>query len=114
MVFVVIKKDGSRETFDRNKILNGTAWRRFQIKVQLATPTRAQAVRFLEKLASRFGGDLGYAPRTLADKLAGASFAELEEFALDVRRRAILKSPDADLRRITQERIEHHREQVTQ
>lgn len=95
-------------------MLDRAAWRRFQIKVKLATPTRAQAVRFLEKLASRFGGDLGYTPRTLADKLAGASFAELEEFALDVRRRAILESPDANMRRIARERIEHRREQVTQ
>ena len=99
---------------NHSELLDRAAWRRFQIKVKLATPTRAQAVRFLEKLVSRFGGDLGYAPRTLADKLAGASFAELEEFALDVRRRAILESPDADLRRIARERIEHRREQVTQ
>lgn len=76
-------------------------------------PTRAQATRFLERLAARLGGDLGFAPRTLADKLAGASFEEFEEFALDVRRRAVLQLPDSDLRRIVQERLEHRRGQAS-
>jgi hypothetical protein len=48
----------------------------------------------------------------LADKLVGASFAELEEFALDVRRRAVLELPDSNLRRIVQERLEHRRGQA--
>jgi hypothetical protein len=46
--------------------------------------------------------------------LAGASFAELEEFALDVRRRAVLEAPDADLRRIVKERLEHWRAQASE
>ena len=79
------------------------------------TPTsRAQATRYLAKLAARFGGDLGYAPRTIADKLTGASYAELEEFAVNVRRRAVLALPDADLRRIVQERLEHWHRQATE
>jgi hypothetical protein len=61
----------------------------FQVRAELHSPSRSQPTRFLEKLAARLGGDLGFAPRTLADKLVGASFAELEEFALDVRRRAV-------------------------
>jgi AAA ATPase, central domain protein len=68
----------------------------------------------LKRLADRFGGNLGFAPRTLADKLAGASFAELEEFALDVRRRAVLELPDDNIRRIVQERLEHRRGQVAE
>ncbi len=78
----------------------------------MEAPSRSQATRFLEQLADRLGGDLGFAPRTLADKLSGASFAELEEFALDVRRRAVLELPDGNLRRIVQERLEHRRGQA--
>lgn len=94
---------------NHGELLDRAAWRRFQVRTQLAPPSRAQATAFLERLASRLGGDLGYAPRTLAEKLAGESFAELEEFALDVRRRAILELPDVNLRRIVQERLEHRR-----
>lgn len=99
---------------NHGELLDRAAWRRFQIRTELRPPSRAQATRFLEKLASRLGGDLGFSPRTLADKLAGLSFAELEEFALDVRRRAILDLPDADMRRIVQERLEHRRVQGTE
>lgn len=96
---------------NHSELLDRAAWRRFQIRAELGAPSRAQATRFLERLAARLGGDLGYAPRTLADKLAWMSFAELEEFALDVRRRAILELPDANLRRIVQERLDNRRAQ---
>lgn len=99
---------------NHSELLDRAAWRRFQVRVELPAPSRAQATRYLEKLAARFGGDLGYAPRTIADKLAGTSFAELEEFALDVRRRAVLELPDADLRRIVQERLQHWQSQATE
>lgn len=92
---------------NHSELLDRAAWRRFQVRTELAPPSRAQATRFLERLANRFGGDLGYAPRTLADRLAGASYAELEEFAMDVRRRTILEAPGADTRRIAKERLEH-------
>jgi SpoVK/Ycf46/Vps4 family AAA+-type ATPase len=99
---------------NHSELLDRAAWRRFQVRAELHSPRRAQATRFLEKLAARLGGDLGFSPRTLADKLAGASFAELEEFALDVRRRAVLELPDANLRRIVQERLEHRRSQASE
>ena len=98
---------------NHSELLDRAAWRRFQIRAELEPPSRAQATRFLERLAARLGGDLGFAPRTLADKLAGASFSELEEFALDVRRRAVLELPDSNLRKIVQERLEHRRDQAT-
>ena len=99
---------------NHSELLDRAAWRRFQIRVDLDRPNRAQATLFLERLAARLGGDLGFAPRTLADKLAGASYAELEEFALDVRRRAILELPDSNLRRIVQERLDHRHGQAAE
>ena len=99
---------------NHGELLDRAAWRRFQVRADLKAPSRAQATHYMEKLAARFGGDLGYAPRTIADKLPGASYAELEEFALDVRRRAVLELPDADLRRIVQERLEHWRMQAVE
>ncbi len=99
---------------NHGELLDRAAWRRFQVRAELESPSRSQATRYLERLAARFGGDLGFAPRTLADKLAGASFAELEEFALDVRRRAVLEFPDADIRHIVKERLEHWHSQATE
>jgi SpoVK/Ycf46/Vps4 family AAA+-type ATPase len=99
---------------NHGELLDRAAWRRFQVRAELHSPSRSQSTRYLEKLAARLGGDLGFAARTLADRLAGASFAELEEFALDVRRRVVLELPDANLRRIVQERLEHWRAQATE
>jgi SpoVK/Ycf46/Vps4 family AAA+-type ATPase len=99
---------------NHGELLDRAAWRRFQVRAELKAPTRAQSTDYLEKLADRFGGDLGYSPRTIADKLAGASFAEIEEFAQDVRRRAVLELPDANMRRIVQERLEHWRAQASE
>lgn len=99
---------------NHGELLDRAAWRRFQIRADLNKPSRAQATDFLEKLAARFGGDLGYSPRTIADKLSGASYAELEEFAQDVRRRSILQQPSSNLRQIVQERLEHWRTQASE
>ena len=94
---------------NHGELLDRAAWRRFQVRLELRPPSRAQATKYLERLAARLGGDLGYAPRTIADKLPGVSFAELEEFALDVRRRVVLAGPGANLRQIVQERLEQWR-----
>jgi len=99
---------------NHSELLDRAAWRRFQIRVDLEPPSRSQATTFLESLAARLGGDLGYSARTLADKLAGASYSDLEQFALDVRRRAVLELPDSNLKRIVRERLEHWRDQAAE
>lgn len=90
---------------NHSELLDRAAWRRFQLRLSLGSPTRAVATDFLASTAQRLGGELGLAPRTIADRLKGASFAELEQFALDVRRRYILGLPDADLTRIAKDKI---------
>lgn len=94
------------------ELLDRAAWRRFQVRLPLNSPTRVQATTFLESLEVRLGGNLGLAPRTLADRLHGASYAELEQFALDVRRRYVLSLPDGKLAQIVQTRLEQWRTQA--
>jgi len=93
------------------ELLDRAAWRRFQLRLSMTPPSREQATRFLERLSAGLGGELGLSPRTLADKLAGASYAELEGFALDVRRRFVLALPDAHLGEIVKTRLEQWRAQ---
>ena len=97
---------------NHSELLDRAAWRRFQLRLAVDSPTRSMAVAFLERLADRLGGELGLAPRTLSDRLKGASFAELEEFSLDVRRRYILGLPQADLTKIAQERVKQWQTRV--
>jgi SpoVK/Ycf46/Vps4 family AAA+-type ATPase len=97
---------------NHSELLDRAAWRRFQVRLALDAPTRAEATHFLETLQSRLGGQLGLAPRTLADKLPGASYAELEQFAQDVRRRYVLSLPGANLDEIVRSRLEQWRTQI--
>jgi SpoVK/Ycf46/Vps4 family AAA+-type ATPase len=97
---------------NHGELLDRAAWRRFQLRLSLAAPGRADATRFLETLSARLGGDLGLAPRTLADKLAGASYAEIEQFAQDVRRRYVLSLPDGRLDTIVRSRLDQWRTQA--
>jgi SpoVK/Ycf46/Vps4 family AAA+-type ATPase len=96
---------------NHGELLDRAAWRRFELRLALPKPTRDEATRFLEVLSVRLGGKLGLAPRTLADKLHGASYAELEEFAQDVRRRHVLALPDDRLEPIVRSRLEQWRTQ---
>lgn len=96
------------------ELLDRAAWRRFQLRLCLGSPSRSQATRFLESLSARLGGTLGFAPRTLADRLQGASYAELEQFAQDVRRRYVLGLPGAKIGDVVRGRLEQWRAQSHQ
>ena len=78
---------------------------RDRVRLILPPPSRVQATAFLEQLRMQLGGNLGMAPRTLADKLAGASYADIEEFALDVMRRYVLSLPDGRVEDVVRERL---------
>jgi len=78
------------------ELLDRAVWRRFQMRLLLPMPTRRQVEAWLERLRQRLDTPLGQSPRTLADKLAGASFAELEEFSLSIARRLVLSAPEGD------------------
>lgn len=84
------------------ELLDRAVWRRFQVRVELPTPTRAQLAEWFVRFEKRVKQPLGLAAETLAKKLAGSSFAEAEEFAQSVMRRFVLGLPDAEMRRVVQ------------
>ncbi len=90
---------------NHSELLDRAAWRRFQLRLLVDSPTRESAVAFLDRLAAVLGGGFGLASRTIADRLKGASYAEFEQFALDVRRRYVLGLPDSDLASIAKTKI---------
>ncbi|MFN9946222.1 MAG: AAA family ATPase [Planctomycetota bacterium] len=103
---VVVAASNHSELFDR------AVWRRFQIRLHLPAPTREMASTWFERFQERSRLDFGWTPRTLADKLKGLSFAELEEFCADVLRRKILAEPDGDVRKIVGERLRQWRDRA--
>jgi SpoVK/Ycf46/Vps4 family AAA+-type ATPase len=71
------------------ELLDRAVWRRFQLRLELPQPTRVEFRRWLAQV----GADrkaLGMEPAALARDLEGGSFAEAEEFLLDVKRKIVL------------------------
>ena len=85
------------------ELLDRAVWRRMQLRLELPQPTRSGKMEWLNGWSARMGVALGLSPRTIADRLGTVSYAELEEFALDVQRRTILSGPEPDARSVTQQ-----------
>lgn len=87
------------------ELLDRAVWRRFQVRLNLPPPTIPMAVKWLHRFEQRLGNKLGYSLTTLAKRLSGLSFSELEEFGSDVQRQYVLSIPDCNIREIISERL---------
>lgn len=77
---------------NHSELLDRAVWRRFQLRLTLPAPTRKEREAFVQLVADRLGMRLAKSPRTIADRLRSASYAELEEFVVELRRREILSN----------------------
>ncbi|WP_059050393.1 AAA family ATPase [Paenibacillus senegalimassiliensis] len=87
------------------ELLDRAVWRRFQLRLLLSKPEKMQIEEWFKRFQKRFEYPLGHSPKTLSDKLLGLSFAEIEEFGLDVQRRYVLSLPASDLKTIIRDRL---------
>lgn len=85
------------------ELLDRAVWRRFQIQFSLPRPSGSQATEWFERFAKRNKIELAYAPHTLADKLKGCNYSELEDFGETILRKYILSLPEANLKNITKD-----------
>ncbi len=79
------------------ELLDRAVWRRFQLRLELGAPNAAEAGAFVERLARRMNLEPGGSSRRAGSKLAGASFAEIEEFMADVGRSYVLGLPGSNV-----------------
>lgn len=87
------------------ELLDRAVWRRFQVKVQLSTPTKEQVIQFIKGFEERTSFKFKMAHPGLADKLAGISFSEIEEFCTDVLRRCVLGHMQDNPKEIIKSRV---------
>lgn len=95
------------------ELLDRAVWRRFQLRLALPAPSVAQKVEWFTRLQHRLDAPLGVTPRTLASKLKASSFSDLEQFCEDIQRRYVLALPNANLKRITSERLKQWQARFT-
>ena len=95
------------------ELLDHAVWRRFQIRLELPMPKQSQIEQWLKRFESRSGQSLGLSIRTLARRLRGLSFAEVEDFGIDVLRSIVLSQPTADAKKITEQRLRQWKKRFT-
>ena len=94
------------------ELLDRAVWRRFQLRIELPTPSRRQLAQLITAVGQRCQTSFGYEPETLAKHMLGQNFAEVEEFCLSVVRRAVLDKKTDDAQSITKRKLEQWRERL--
>jgi len=83
------------------ELLDKAVWRRFQLRIELPLPTREQISQFIVAMETKTTVKFGLAAETIAKKMLGANFAEIEELCLTIVRRAILNKQTENTKAIT-------------
>lgn len=91
--------------------LDRAVWRRFDVRVALPAPTKTQAAEWLRFRQQRDGWEGAMSATQLVTALRATSFAELEQFCLDVSRRMVLDR-ESGVKQIVAERLRLWRQRV--
>ena len=87
------------------ELLDRASWRRFELRLALPMPTHKALTKYIESFASRLSEKLGHSPSTIAKKLGSISYAEAEQFCLDIQRRYILSINERTLKSIVSDQM---------
>ncbi len=88
------------------ELLDRAAWRRFQLRLTLPLPNQKAVAAYIEAFLNDLDHPLGLTPSGIARRLGRVSYAEVEQFCLDLRRRQILSLGERSLKDIVAEQIE--------
>ena len=88
------------------ELLDRAVWRRFQVRMNMPVPTRIRLINWFDNYERRMNIPLGYSSSTLAKKLLGSNFAEVEEFGTTIFRQWVLEQPNSNMRDIVYRTLE--------
>lgn len=94
---VVVTATNHRELLDR------AVWRRFQLRLELPSPTKKQVTQFLDRLFAQLEFARTLPVSTFAESFRSASYSEIEDFVRDLARRYVLAIPNGDVRKIARD-----------
>lgn len=90
------------------ELLDRAVWRRFQLRLNLPKPSIQSATKWFQIFEEKCNSTLGLSPRVLAEKLKGLSYSELEDFALNVKRREILNGQNESIKNIVSSQLKQY------
>jgi SpoVK/Ycf46/Vps4 family AAA+-type ATPase len=85
---------------NHSELLDRAVWRRFQLRLEVPLPTRSQIQEWFVNFEKKHNVELNYAYETLAKKLYGSNYAEIEEFGISILRKYVLNQQHTNLREI--------------
>lgn len=89
------------------ELLDRAVWRRYQVRINLPMPTRERIEHWFILFEKRHKLNFGYAPSTLAKKILGMNFAEIEDFGTTILRKYVLNQPNSNLKEIMKKELQN-------
>jgi len=86
------------------ELLDRAVHRRFEARLRLNPPNATQRTTYFASFLRKFETKTGFTARRLAEATKNASFSELHDLTLDIRRRHVL-DPERDLRHLIEQRL---------
>ncbi|HVC10486.1 MAG TPA: ATP-binding protein [Burkholderiales bacterium] len=87
------------------ELLDRGSWRRFQLRLPLPLPDSRALTRYIEGFSKRLPEPIGHAPAAIARRLGKISYAEVEQFCLDIQRRSVLAIGEKPVKAIVAEQL---------
>jgi SpoVK/Ycf46/Vps4 family AAA+-type ATPase len=87
------------------ELLDRASWRRFQLRLPLPLPDSRALTRYIQTFSERLPEPLGHTPAAIAQRLGRISYAEAEQFCLDVQRRSVLAIGQKPVKAIVAEQL---------
>lgn len=88
------------------ELLDRAAWRRFQLRLELPMPTQKALTAYFDAFAERMSEPLGQSSMMIAKRLGQISYADAEQFCLDIHRRHVLSIGEKSLKTVVAEQLE--------
>jgi SpoVK/Ycf46/Vps4 family AAA+-type ATPase len=97
---------------NHSELLDRAAWRRFQLRLLLPAPTAEELRTYFERFLASLCARQTVSAVTIARRLNALSYAEAEEFTLDIRRRDIMTMKERPLKQTIEEQLKLWEERV--
>jgi len=90
---------------NHSELLDRAVWRRFQLRLGLPAPDQKELTGYFDRFLASFDKRPRVTAAYIAKRLGNISYAEAEEFTLDVRRRHVLTMKELPLKKTIEEQL---------
>lgn len=97
---------------NHSELLDRAVWRRFQLRLGLPAPGEKELTEYFDRFLASFDKRPGVTAPSIAKRLGAISYAEAEEFMLDVRRRDVMTMKERPLKKTIEEQLRIWQERV--